>query len=252
MAEPITEIDEIEEVRSEHGIVRVSRQEFYADCWSYEAGEHVTIIGPTGSGKTYLCQELLDHTMTPEVPAVVLVMKPRDATIMKWNKKAKLPIVRNWPPPVSPWKPKKPRGWLLWPKHSFDPDRDMQTQHMIFRRAILDSYKKGSRILFGDEVFSLADELGLKGELVTVWSKGRSMECGLWAATQKPTHIPLWAYSMAEHLFLAFDADKRARERFGEIGGVDPKLVEATVLSLRKFEWLYIRREDRSMCIIEK
>ncbi len=228
----------------------VTREEFFAECWDYEAGEHVTVLGPTGSGKTFLTQELIDHTAVPELPAVVLVMKPRDATVTRWNKTAKFTVVRNWPPGVSPWKPKKPRGWILQPRHSFDPDRDEEQHRIIFRRAILDSYRKGNRILFADELFSLCKELGLEKELVTIWSKGRSMGCGLWGGTQKPTHVPLWAYSMAEHLFLANDPDKRARDRFGEIGGVDPKLVERVVLSLEKYEWLYIRRRDRTMCIL--
>jgi hypothetical protein len=232
-------------------VERLSRQDFLETAWSYEAGEHVTIIGPTGSGKTWLGYQLLEHAATPELPAIVLVMKPRDSTVTKWSKKVGYRIVRNWPPPVSPWKPKKPPGFVVWPKHSFDPDRDEQTLHTIFRRAILDAYKKGDRILFGDEVYSLAVELGLTKELITIWSKGRSMGCGLWTATQKPTHVPLWAYSQAEHLFLAFDPDKRARDRFKEIGGVDPIITEQIVMSLGKHEWLYIRREDAAMCIVE-
>lgn len=251
-AELNDEVDRVTGRVTPYGIYRMTREEFLSDAWDYVSGDHVTIIGPTGSGKTYLGYQLLDAAVSPELPGIVLVMKPRDATVTKWSKTAEFRIVRNWPPALSPWKPKKPRGWVLWPKHSFDPDRDNAMMYTIFRRAILDSYKKGKRIVFGDEVYSLAVELNLQTELVTVWSKGRSMECGLWTATQKPTHIPLWAYSQAEHLFLHNDPDERARKRFSEIGGVDPKLVERTVLSLAKHEWLYIRRRDGSMCIVEK
>jgi hypothetical protein len=243
--------DHPEERITAQGIVRLSRADFLATGWECGSGEHVTILGPTGSGKTWLGYQLLNECATPELPGIVLVMKPRDSTVKKWSKSVGFIIVRNWPPSMSPWKPRKPRGWVLWPRHSFDPDRDNAVMHTIFRRAILDSYKKGNRILFGDEVYSLAVELDLVTELVTVWSKGRSMGCGLWCASQKPTHIPLWAYSQADHLFLAYDPDLRARKRFGEIGGVDPKLVEAVVMTLREYEWLYIRRSDRAMCIVE-
>lgn len=241
-----------EERVSESGIIRMTREEFLREGWDYQPGEHVTIIGPTGSGKTWLGYQLLEVTATPELPAVVLVMKPRDNTVTKWSKTVGYRIVRSWPPPASPWRPRKPPGFVVWPRPTYDPDVDDYRQHIIFRRVILDSYKKGRRILFGDEVYSLAQELALTKELVTVWSKGRSMDCGLWCASQKPTHIPLWAYSQAEHLFLAFDPDKRARDRFSEIGGVDPKLVERTVLTLGKHEWLYFRRSDGAMCIVEK
>lgn len=233
-------------------IERVSRDEFLSECWEYNPGDHVTIIGPTGSGKTYLGYQLLDASVSPELPGIVFVMKPRDSTVTSWSKKVGFLRVRNWPPPYSPWKPKKPCGYVLWPRFSFDPDRDNDTMFTVFRRAILDSYRKGNRILFGDEVYSLAVELNLTKELVTIWSKGRSMGCGLWCATQKPTHIPLWAYSQAEHLFLHYDPDQKARDRFKEIGGVDPKLVERTVMSMARHEWLYIRRADGAMCIVEK
>lgn len=244
--------DDEPEVRlSDTGIVRMERDEFLTEGWEYNPGEHVTILGPTGSGKTYLGYQLLDATATVKVPAVVLVMKPRDATVKKWSKTVEFKTVRSWPPTPSIWRSRPPRGYVLWPRFTYDPDRDDAEQYRQFRRCLLDSYKKGDRIIFGDEVYSLAEELDLDKELVTLWTKGRSMGCGLWAASQKPTHIPLWAYSMAEHLFLHHDPDKRARQRFAEIGGVDPKLVEDTVLSLKRHEFLYIRRADGAMCVIE-
>lgn len=86
--------------------------------------------------------------------------------------------------------------------------------------------------------------------LSTVWTKGRSMGCGLWSGTQKPSHVPLHMYNQAGHLFLAYDPDIQARKRFSEIGGVDPKLVLEVTAELDEFEWLYIRRRGRVMCIV--
>jgi hypothetical protein len=76
------------------------------------------------------------------------------------------------------------------------------------------------------------------------------MGAGFWGATQKPSHIPLWAYSQAEHLFLYNDPDKRARDRYGEIGGIDPDLLKYHVQRLAQYEWLYVRRADATVCII--
>jgi len=184
---------------------------------------------------------------------VVLVMKPRDSTVKTWSETAGFKTVRSWPPPPSPsWWSKKPAGYVLWPKHSFDPQRDDYTLYVQFRRAILDCYKRGKRIIFADEAAGLINELQLNRELIAVWTRGRSMECGLWTASQRPTHIPLHAYTQAEHLFLHNDPDERARDRFSEIGGVDPKLVKAIVASLDLHQWLYLRRSDRALCIVQK
>lgn len=120
-----------------------------------------------------------------------------------------------------------------------------------FRRAILDSYKRGNRIVFGDEAYGLCEELNLDRELITGWTRGRSMGMGVWAASQKPTHIPLHAYNQAQHLFLFRDPDKRARERYSEISGVDPRMVRDVVLHLKKHQCLYIRQDGPKLCIVD-
>lgn len=233
-------------------VQRFDRDNFIKERFRYKPGEHVTILGPTGSGKTTLAYQLLDNVTTPKLPGIVLVMKPRDSTAKIFNKVLEYRIVRHWPPNPSIWIAGKPRGYTLWPRHTFDPQKDDDILYREFRRAILDSYRKGDRIIFGDEVYGLSKELGLDRELVTLWSRGRSMGTALWSASQKPTHIPLWAYSMAEHLFLHYDPDLRARKRFDEIGGVDPDLVRAEVSRLDKHEWLYIRRDGPAMAIVKR
>lgn len=237
------------DVRGYGSVEVVPREEFISRRWAYTPGEHVSWLGPTGSGKTTFALQLLAATATRDLPAVVMVIKPTDETVTGWQRRLGYRRLRHWPPAAVPFVAPPP-GWVLWPKHSYDPDADDARLHGECRKAILDSYKRGRRILFADEAWGLADELGLARELVTVWTRGRSKRTGLWAGTQKPSHVPLHMYNQASHLFLAFDPDARARQRFGEIGGVDPKLVQAIVMDLPQFEWLYLRRRDRTLCVV--
>lgn len=230
------------------------RHTFLHHVWRYRHGEHVSLLAPTGGGKTYLANQLLSVTASPRGQALTLVMKPRDHTVKSWAKAQKFRTVRSWPPsPLGDfWRPEKPPGYVLWPRHRFDPDVDDYAHYQTFRTAILDSYKRGKRILFADEVFGLAHDLRLERELTTVWTRGRSMECGLWGATQRPWGVPQQMYSQAEHLFLAYSPDRRDHDRYAEIGGVDSELVKRAVVNLPRYWWLYIRREDRVMCVIQK
>lgn len=239
-------------------VARFSREEFLGRRWIYRPGEHVTVLGPTGSGKTKLAYDLLSRTARPRsLPGVVLVMKPQDRPIIQWSRAAGFRIVRSWPPPPNMrfWEPYHPAGWVVWPKHTFDPDVDDAHLWSVFRQAIISSYKRGRRIIFADEVMGLSKELGLERELNAVWTRGRAMGTGLWAASQRPAHIPLNAYGQASHLFIANDPDERSRERYAEIGGIDPKLVLSVTANLARFEFFYVRRADQSgpvrYCIIE-
>lgn len=240
-------------------LVTFSRDEFVTRRFRYRPGEHVTTIGPTGSGKTVLNYQLLNLTASPKMPAVVLVKKTRDKEVTARSKEMKFRIVRDWPPRFSIWKPNNPPGWVVWPKTNFrNPvEYERARKAYIFRKAIMGTYEgKGvfrnrPRILVVDDAYGLSEILDLREELIEMWTEARSMDAGLWSAFQKPSHVPLWAYSQAEHLFLFNDPDLRSRQRFSEIGGVDPETVKDTVFALAEHQALYIRRGGRRMCIVD-
>lgn len=234
-------------------VERFSRAEFLERRWAYAPGEHVSFLGPTTSGKTTFAYQLLEVTAHPKMPVVALIMKPRDRVVTAWTKELGHRRVRGWPPVPSIFSPRPP-GYALWPKHSLSNfERDNLMLQSEFRRAIRQSYRtKARRILFADEVLGLTAELKLGDDLITVWSRGASMDCGLWAATQRPSHVPLHMYSQAHHLFCSYDPDEVSRRRLAEIGGIDPKLVKATVMKLAKYEWLYIRRDGPKICVVDR
>jgi len=239
-------------------VALVDREDFLTRRWKYAPGEHTSFIAPTTSGKTTLAYQLLQHTATPDLPALVVCMKPRDAVVTRWNRELGFRRVTTWPPPPTSW-PLHPPGYTLWPKTTKDFHRDDAALREQFVHALRAAYerrrpygRKGPWIFFADEVIGLTKDLQMGRELDSVWTRGASNGCGLWGATQAPAHVSLHMYSACHHLFLSREPDKRRRDRFGEIGGVDPDLVKFTVARLLKFQWLYIRRSDGAMCIVDR
>ena len=226
------------------------RHEFIDERFHYKAGEHVTFLAPTQTGKTTLKFQLMKRVISKQLKAVVLIMKPRDEVPDNWRKPLKLQLTHDWPPPFAKRKATDPPGWMVWPKHTFQPKEDDRHLREVFERAFHSAYKNGSRILDVDEILGVSDELGMDRNLQTVWSRGSSMGCGLWGGSQRPANIPLLAYSSPVHIFLGNTAEKRDRDRYREISGmgISSDYIDEIVQSLGDHEWLYICRKGPHIC----
>lgn len=237
----------------------IPQQEFVDRFWSPDPGQHGTMIGPNGCGKTTLAMKLLARSQELHQPhgskGIALVMKPNkgprslgkratgDETMAKLTRSLGGRTVRSWPPPPRwPWQ-REPKFYTFWPKHTMDLDVDEPAHEAAFRGILHDSFEHGDRWVFADEAMGLA-ELNLKRELIAIWSRGRSMRCGLLAATQRPAFVPHHMYSEGRHFFLWRMNDSGAYDRIKEIGGsVDPKTVVAIVKNLKHHECLYLYPE---------
>jgi hypothetical protein len=176
-------------------IAEFERDEFIAERWRYQAGEHVTFLAPTQQGKTTFAYQLIEKTAHPQLPALSLIMKPRDAVPAKWIKKLGHPRLQNWPPPIRYRWWDKPSGYALWPKRTGRVRADNVMLANRFGDALDHAYTHGNRIVFCDETVGLSRILKLDPELIALWTQGGGMGGGLWAASQKPSHIPTWAYN---------------------------------------------------------
>lgn len=243
-----------------------TREEFIADRWWYQPGEHVTILAPTNYGKTWWTNQLLTATATPDMPAIVLATKPRDTTMEQLSRQAGYRIVTSYPLPPGERMARqvagnRPPGYIVWPRYTGDPAKDEPAHRATFRRAVLADYGANARrrrsrhavrrvVLAVDEIYGVTHDLKLSRELSTLWTRGRSVKVGVWGGSQRPFDVPQYAYSQPQHLFLGYTPDRRDRIRFREIGGIDPALIDEVVPALAWRQWLYIHREQRAVCIV--
>lgn len=203
----------------------------------WKQGEHLSIIGPTGSGKTYLGLALLPIRKY----ITVFASKPRDDLLLAYGKKHKYEKIAQWPPSSMT------ERVLLWPRYNGPADR--ARQHIIFRNAVNDQFRAGAWCLFIDEVFYWTEILRLAEWLKAIWVQGRSIKLSLMAATQRPAAVPLLMYDQATHLFFFRFRDERDLKRIGGIGWLDRKDIQETVSRLEQYEFLYIHVPTGEMII---
>lgn len=244
--------------------VLVSREEFLHSYWNYQTGEHSTFAGPSGWGKTWLVNELLSVTATTKLRATVLCMKIKDSTTSRFIRDTDgFERAHQWPPSARERTRSRlrsggelmadmSRGWVLWPKLRGDPDYDGDKLYHEMRQGLLHGLGKGNRIIVADDLLALSDWLGLKNDIRYIYWNGRSNGSGLWASVQRPSHAPLEAYSQSHHIFIANSPDKRDRDRYREIGGINPDTIEHNLALCGKYQWLYIHRESGGCLRIDK
>lgn len=205
----------------------------------WHQGEHVSLIGPTGTGKTTLAIELLGRRRY----VAVVGTKPRDKVLNRL-KRAGWPVVRALPTGYA--LDQRPRV-IVWPRYRSLDDRVAQRSEL--RGALLDAFDSGGWTIFADEVHYLSRELGLGDELRQLWTMGRELNVTLVAATQRPAHVPLDMFAQPTHLFLWRTSNDVDLRRLGELGTVDARTVRAVVKSLdrQSHQFLYLHAGTGAM-----
>lgn len=237
--------------RRDDGLWVFPREEFASERFHYSPGQHVVFAGPTQrAGKTSLAFKLLEYVATPKCPAYVAVCKPDDVVTAKEGARLGFKRVTDWPvkPELSQLWDGKPRGYLVWPKFG-DINNDVAKCANVTARLLSDRYTAGTKkqkgILVLDDTMVKSKILKLDGEMTTIIAMAGAMGLGGWFFVQKPTdsgRAAIWSYGNSEHIFLSNDPEKRNRVRYDEIGGVDPHMVEEVTLTLKPFQFLYLKR----------
>lgn len=235
------------------------RREFAQERFDYQPGEHVVFGGPTQQGKTTLAFVLLEFVATPELPAFVAVSKPRDPVSSREGARLGYRRVTDWPVPKTlseVFGGEKPSGYLVWPKFG-DMNTDLANCSAVTSRLLEETYSAGARgregILVMDDTVTKSKLMDLDKPMTTHLAMSGAMGLGMWVFVQKPTdsgRTAVWSYGMSEHVFLASDPDRRNQLRYDEIGGFDPRIVTAAVNSLKPYQFLYLKRTGRYMCIV--
>lgn len=201
----------------------------------WRQGEHVSIIGPTGCGKTTLESRLLDVRDS----VVVFVTKIYDDTISRDFPGYER--IEKWPPPKT-WHNKV----LLWPKPEATIRDTYRKQRVIFKDALDRIFHDRNWCVVFDEQHYMCKQLGLEVENAMLLQQGRSSGLSIVNGTQRPSWVPVVTYSSATHAMVWRTTYRDDLRRLSELGGVDMRELQQNLLRLNKHDFIYVntRRGD--------
>lgn len=212
--------------------------------FDWRQGEHVSILGRTGRGKTTLALELARRRRY----VMALATKPRDSTLDRLTRPPdKFRKIEKWPPPLpAAFMPRL----LVWPKYRTPADVAVQSE--VMSEAIDAAFIEGGWCILADECYYLAQDLRLREPLRHCWQQGRALDLSLLAISQRPSGVPLEMYSQATHLFLFRSTLQEDLKRLSEIpGGIDPVRLRRIVKTLSGRRFVYLNTQTDAVLISE-
>jgi ATP:corrinoid adenosyltransferase len=221
---------------------RVKWSRFRNDIFHWRQGEHITLIGPTGTGKTTLINQLIDMRLyelflgSKRMDETQDALKRMGFMVAKDADEIHVDISRRW-----------------FVKPAFSPkmtaDQLRQANRDIFKDVLMRAYREGAWTVFVDEGRYIANYLGLQQEMVLLLTQGRSQHNSIVTGTQRPRHVPLEVYDQATHLFIWRDPDLQNVARIAEIAGVNRRQAQETVSQLQRHEFVYVNTVTGEMTI---
>lgn len=207
--------------------------------WQWTHGQHITILGTTGHGKSYLLRELAKRREY----AVVFATKPRDST-MDGLIASGFTRISTWAE-HSEYKNRNQTRFVLWPDASTTDSVKLQKQ--VFEEAFKAIYVAGAWSVFLDEGYYIAQTLGLGNYVKLFYLQARSLDISLVMATQRPTWVPLEAYDQASWLYIGPDSDRRNLQRLSELGYRNSSAIMELVPELEDHQWLVLNTRTGAM-----
>lgn len=205
---------------------------------NFRQGEHITVVGSTGSGKTTLALRLLPYRKF----TCVLATKNADESL--YPKLESDGYVMTDDPELDA---ETDPLVIFRPKLEAPTAEAQEEQREKFQQVLIGIFNEGGWAVYGDEIRYLSDNLKLKRELELLWLQGRSLGITMVVSTQRPVSIPVVAFESASHLFLFRTTDQANIDRAAEFESANKPLLRYLLPRLPFHEVLYIEARTGRM-----
>lgn len=196
-------------------------------CW--EQGDHLTIVGPTSAGKTYLAADILGIRRY----VAVIATKRTDSTFARFPKseykrqKEFAPIYPH-------------EKYFVWSKPALG---DFATQRAQIASALKMMYETGGWTPYLDDAFYLCNSLKLDNQLRMLYTLGRSEHITMVASLQRPRRVPIEMLSQSGHVLLMRLYDDKDIDRVAEETGKSPRAMRDMVHRLHGHSFIWTQNK---------
>ena len=219
----------------------------------HRLGQHVSCVGPTGSGKSTAVIGLLEErgrrqaTDGRPVRITVLADKGHDATLaaLRW------PVLRS----VKEWPPGYGQEQVIVQPPEGTPSRASSRQRETFRFVLDEAYVSRNQIVYIDEAAYFSEPwpqgLGFASVLQRFWTASRSRGVSIFAATQRPRRVPLPMWTEPYWVLIFRPEDEEDVKRVAQQSGSKQAVLEI-VPQLGTHEFLLVQRRPVRRLIVSQ
>jgi energy-coupling factor transporter ATP-binding protein EcfA2 len=208
----------------------------FMENFRWEQGEHISLAGETGSGKTSFTRQLLPR----RTYVAVLGTKALSASLYRPLEAMGFVTREKWDPKPAD----EPKVIFKPPLIGGTAGKDEQRE--AFREMLTSIFEEGNWCVYLDEARYITNFLGLKTEMELLWEQGRELGISVVMGAQRPVNVPVIAWE-AQHLFVWRYTEKRDVDTISEFTGTLFPVVRQTIPRLPEHEVLHIQpQHDRA------
>lgn len=221
----------------------------------FQQGDHVGIIGPTGTGKTHIAFELAEL----RAYVIAVACKPQDPLTEDALRRGYWPVPgRQLEIPIVDGRPLHNRV-LFWPRLSDAEIRKTPQHELLALEKRIQKPAVGGAIgyvrvhgnwcLLLDEGTWICRDLNLQRDVDAALTGFRTLKASVIILGQRPAWMGRYVLAMPVHLVLFQTSDADDLKALGDISGLDTKLIQHLVRNLDhdRHEALYINTRTRQM-----
>jgi ATPase family associated with various cellular activities (AAA) len=190
--------------------------------------ERALFVGKTGSGKTYLAQQVLKHYPHVVIYDPKCMIEDKDYVRVRTFKEAERAGNRMYGQRTSR---------ILYAPNAAEHPYATPVYFDVFCHWI---YERKNCVLYIDEVYAITKNANtIPYWYLALLSQGRGLGISVFQASQRPTNIPSYILTESENYYAFFLKKESDRDRIEELSGIDTDSIKG--LETREYRFYYSR-----------